>query len=63
MNNTTTKTIYSFSDKMFPKSVIFGHFHEKNAKNGRFLLYIPINAFGLVRVISAMQKYTEHQVK
>ena len=48
---------------MFPKSVILGHFHEKNAKNGRFLLYIPINAFGLVRVISAMQKCTEHQVK
>ena len=36
MNNTTTKTIYSFCDKMFPKGVIFGHFREKMLKTGDF---------------------------
>ena len=36
MNNTTTKAIYIFCDKMFPESVILGHFHEKNAKKGVF---------------------------
>ena len=40
MNNTTTKTIYSFysfCDKMFLKCVIFGHFCEKMLKTGDFL--------------------------
>ena len=37
MNKTTTKTVYRFCDKMFPKSVILGHFHEKYAKKGYFL--------------------------
>ena len=37
MNNTTTKTVYRFCDKMFPESGIFGHFHENYAKNGCFL--------------------------
>ena len=36
MNNTTTKTVYRFCDKMFPESVILGHFMKNMLKTGEF---------------------------
>ena len=39
MNNTTSKTIYSFCDKIFPEHVILRDFHEKVLKAGDFSMY------------------------
>ena len=36
MNNTTTKTNYSFCNKMFPKGVIFANLNEKMLKTDNF---------------------------